>query len=269
MRIKAGYRITYECPSPTPMIALLSVRPERIPDLETPQWMTTDPVLPLQTFTDGFGNIATRLTAPAGRTTLSADFIINDNGQPDEVDLDAIQHPIEFLPDYVLQFLLASRFCEIELLNDLAWSRFGSTPPGWRRVQAIVDYAHDRITFGYEHASPTKTAFRAHDEQRGVCRDYAHLAVTLCRCMNIPARYCTGYLGDIGVDPVDAPMDFSAWFQVFLGGKWRTFDARHNKPRVGRILMAYGRDATDTAITTIFGPSYLAEFTVITDELTS
>jgi transglutaminase-like putative cysteine protease len=267
MKIRAGYRISYDCPAPTPMIALLSLRPERMADLLTPHVIITDPAIPLRHFTDAFGNVGTRLTAPAGRITLAADFMVNDSGLPDPVDLDAPQHALDDLPDETLQFLLASRYCEVELLNDLAWGLFGNTPPGWRRVQAIVDYAHERIQFGYHHAHPHKTAHLAHQEQRGVCRDFAHLAVTLCRCMNIPARYCTGYLGDIGIPPIDAPMDFSAWFQVFLGGKWRTFDARHNKPRIGRILMAWGRDAADTAITTIFGPSSLAEFTVVTEEI--
>jgi transglutaminase-like putative cysteine protease len=267
MRIRAGYRITYECPAPTPMIALLSVRPERIGDLLTPQDIRAEPLIPITDFLDPFGNIAQRLTAPEGLLTLSADFLIQDTGLPDEVDLEAEQIPVEDLPTEALQFLLASRYCEIDRLTDLAWSLFGATPPGWRRVQAIVDYAHDRIEFGYHHASVSKTAYDAHESQAGVCRDFAHLAITLCRCMNIPARYVTGYLGDIGIPPIDAPMDFSAWFEAYLGGRWRTFDARHNRPRIGRIVTARGRDATDTAITTIFGPSRLVGFEVTTDEI--
>jgi transglutaminase-like putative cysteine protease len=154
----------------------------------------------------------------------------------------------------------------MEHLNDLAWARFGDVAPGWAKAQAICDYAHERIQFGYEHARCTKTAFEAHEERRGVCRDYAHLAIALCRCMNIPARYCTGYLGDIGVPPADAPMDFSAWLQVWLGGAWRTFDARHNIPRIGRVLIGVGRDAADVAIATTFGPAQLTGFKVVTDE---
>ena len=166
-----------------------------------------------------------------------------------------------------LVFLLGSRYCETDRFTDIAWSRFGNLPKGWPLVQAICDYVHDRTKFGYEHASPTKTAWDAHSEQRGVCRDFAHLAITLCRCMNVPARYCTGYLGDIGVPPDPAPMDFSAWFEVYLGDRWYTFDARHNQPRIGRILMARGRDATDVAIVTSFGPGTLTGFKVRTDEV--
>ena len=194
--------------------------------------------------------------------------MIRDSGLPDPVVPGAVQHDVDDLPDEVIQFLLPSRYCDMEHLNDLAWAEFGQVEPGWARVQAIVDYAHQRIEFGYHHARCTKTAFEAHQERAGVCRDFAHLAIALCRAMNIPARYCTGYLGDIGVPPVDAPMDFSAWFQAYLGGRWHTFDARHNRPRIGRILQAVGRDAADVAITTNFGPVRLEKFEVITEELT-
>jgi len=190
-----------------------------------------------------------------------------DPGTPDAVVADAAQHAIQDLPDEVLVYLLGSRYCETDRLTQLAWSLFSNTPEGWPRVQAICDYVHDRIEFGYHHADPERSAFAGHADRRGVCRDFAHLAVTLCRCMNIPARYCTGYLGDIGIPPVDAPMDFSAWFEVYLGGHWHTFDARHNTPRIGRILMARGRDATDVALSTIFGPSMLIGFNVVTDEV--
>jgi transglutaminase-like putative cysteine protease len=193
--------------------------------------------------------------------------MISDSGAPDAVVADATQHAIQDLPDEVLVYLLGSRYCETDRLTQLAWSLFSSTPTGWPRVQAICDYVHDRIEFGYHHADPERSAFAGHADRRGVCRDFAHLAVTLCRCMNIPARYCTGYLGDIGIPPVDAPMDFSAWFEVYLGGHWHTFDARHNTPRIGRILMARGRDATDVALSTIFGPSMLIGFNVVTDEV--
>jgi transglutaminase-like putative cysteine protease len=217
-------------------------------------------------YLDAFDNVCSRVLAPAGVLTLAADFLVADSGLPDEVVLDAEQHAIEHLPDEVLQFLLPSRYCETELMADEAWALFGSTPPGWARVQAIVDHAHARIRFGYPDARATRTAMEAHSEQVGVCRDYAHLAVTLCRCMNIPARYATGYLGDIGIAPIDAAMDFSAWFQVWLGGAWRTFDARHNRPRIGRVLMAVGRDAADVALATTFGPSRLTGFKVIAEE---
>ena len=267
MRIRAGFEITYECPAPTPMTLLLSVRPERLPDLLTPQHLSATPNTLLHPFRDLYGNAAHRLVAPAGQVTFSADFVIEDSGEPDPVLPDAIQHPVEALPAEVLTYLLASRYCETELLTPMAWSLFGNTPQGWPRVQAIADYVHNRIEFGYPHASPTRTATGAHEDQRGVCRDFAHLAVTLCRCMNIPARYVTGYLGDIGIPPIDAPMDFSAWFEVYLGGGWRAFDARHNMPRIGRIPMAYGRDAADAAITTSFGVAWLMSFKVTTEEV--
>jgi transglutaminase-like putative cysteine protease len=267
MRIRAGFEITYECPAPTPMILMLSLRPERLGDLESPAPLIANLDVPIVEFRDGFGNVCHRLLAPPGPITFSTDFVVRDSGTPDPVDLDAEQHPVETLPDDVLVYLLGSRYCETDRLVDFAWERFGTTPAGWRRVQAIVDYAHERIAFDYMNASRTRTAFDANVEGVGVCRDYAHLAVALCRCLNIPARYCTGYLGDIGVPPVDAPMDFSAWFEVFLGGRWRTFDARHNRPRIGRLLMAYGRDATDVAITTHFGPATLQTFKVITEEV--
>ena len=267
MLIRAGYEITFDCPAPTPMTLLLSVRPERVPDLITSQRIETSCPTPLHAFTDLYGNNAHRLQAPAGITTFRGDFVIEDTGLPDEIVWDAEQHPVETLPPEVLVYVLGSRYCETELLSPLAWSLFGRTPLGWPRVQAIVDHVHDRLTFGYQHARATRTAAEANAERRGVCRDFAHLAVALCRCMNIPARYCTGYLGDIGIAPVDAPMDFSAWFEVYLGGAWRTFDARHNTPRIGRIPMAYGRDAADVAITTSFGSARLSTFKVITEEV--
>jgi len=267
MRIRAGYSFAYDCPAPTPMLMMLNVRPERSPDLETPDRLITDPPLGYRTYLDAFGNVCTRLVAPTGRTRFSADFVIRDSGAPDPEVPDAEQSPVDGLPDGVIEYLLPSRYCELEHLSDLAWRLFGQSSPGWARVRAIADYAHERIAFGYEHAAPTRTAFQAHEERRGVCRDYAHLAVTLCRCLNIPARYCTGYLGDIGVPAAPFPMDFSAWFEAWLGGAWRTFDARHNRSRVGRILMGVGRDAADVAITTTFGPAQLTAFSVTTDEV--
>jgi transglutaminase-like putative cysteine protease len=266
MKIRAGYDIVYDCPQPTPMLLMLGVRPERFGDLITPQDMTIDPPVETREYLDDFGNLCARLVAPTGRIRFSADFTIADPGAPDPVEWDARQHPVQDLPSDQLLFLLGSRYCETDLLMATAWDLFGAIAPGWARVQAICDYTHDRITFGYAHARPTRTAFEAWTERVGVCRDYAHLAVALCRCMNIPARYCTGYLGDIGV-PVDGAMDFSAWFEAYLSGEWRTFDARHNRPRIGRILMAHGRDATDTAISTSFGPTILERFEVICEEV--
>jgi transglutaminase-like putative cysteine protease len=267
MRIRAGFEITFDCPAPTPLLLMLSIRPERRADLETPEFISPEPDTPVRQYLDSFGNVCTRLTAPGGGITVRSDFIIRDSGEPDPEAPAATQHTIEELPDEAILFLLGSRYCETQHLSDLAWRLFGDTPPGWARVQAIVDYAHRRLEFGYPHACDTRTAWEAHQERVGVCRDFAHLAIALCRCMNIPARYCTGYLGDIGVPASKAPMDFSAWFEVYLGGAWHTFDARHNERRIGRILMAVGRDATDVAISTSFGPTQLAGFEVFTEEL--
>jgi transglutaminase-like putative cysteine protease len=267
MLIRTGYDIRFEADTPVPMLALLSIHPSRHQDMRTPHRILASPDVPMYDFADIFGNVCTRVTIPVGGLTLSCDFTVDDCGMPDLYAPEAEQLPVEALPDDVLVYLLASRYCETDRLIDTAWGLFGGTLPGWQRVQAIVDFTHDHIEFGYHHARPTKTAWDAHQEQAGVCRDFAHLAITLCRCMNIPARYCTGYLGDIGIPKSDAPMDFSAWFEVYRGGQWYTFDARHNTPRIGRILMARGRDATDTALTTTFGPARLARFDVHTDEV--
>jgi transglutaminase-like putative cysteine protease len=269
MKIHAGYQIAYECPQSTPMLLMLHVHPSRLPDLITPDQIRFDPPVEHRQYRDGFGNICTRILAPAGRLEICADFLIHDSGMPDLVVPDAAQNPVDQLPNEVLVYPLGSRYCETDQLSNTAWNLFGRIESGWARVQAICDYVHERIAFNYQQACATRSAWQGHNEQVGVCRDFAHLAITLCRCMNIPARYCTGYLGDIGVPPVDDPMDFSAWFEVYLGGRWYTFDARHNKPRIGRILMATGRDATDVAISTSFGLSSLAGFIVKTDEVRS
>lgn len=267
MRIRLGYDIIHDCPRETPMVLLLNVHPSRRDDLETPDDIRTEPAVATQRFVDVHGNIATRLLAPPGPFRVSADFVIRSSEAPDEIVPDARQHQVEELPDEAMVYLLASRYCETERLSNLAWSLFGNVAPGWGRVQAIVDYVHQRITFGYQHARRTRTAYEAHEEQTGVCRDFAHLAVALCRCMNVPARYCTGFVGDLRVTPSGAPIDFSAWFEAYLGGAWRTFDARYNTPRIGRTVVARGRDATDVAMATIFGPAWLTKFEVITEEL--
>ncbi len=267
MKIRAGYEITYECPQPTPMVLLLSVHPSRMGDLAAPHRITFDPPVAAHEYRDDFDNICTRVVAPPGHLTIATDFVVSNSGAPDVVAPDAKQVPVQDLPDDVLIYLLGSRYCDTDHLSNMAWSMFGSGPTGWARVQAICDHVHQRLTFGYQHASATRTAWDGFREQRGVCRDFAHLAITLCRCMNIPARYCTGYLGDIGIPAAPEPMDFSAWFEVYLDGRWYTFDARHNTPRIGRILMAHGRDATDVALSTSFGATRLAGFKVHTDEV--
>jgi transglutaminase-like putative cysteine protease len=266
MKIGAGFDISYECPQPTPMILALSVHPSRVSDLLTPDRLRFDPDVPATQYRDVFDNICHVIHAPAGRLNISTNLVVGDSGLPDKVDRRAVQAPLERLPVDTLVYLLGSRYCETDRLTDIAWSKFGMLK-GWALVQAICDFVHTHITFGYQHASPTKTAWDAYNERRGVCRDFAHLAITLCRCVNIPARYCTGYLGDIGVPPDPAPMDFSAWFEAYIGDEWHTFDARHNTPRIGRVLMARGRDATDAAIVTSFGPCTLTGFKVMTDEV--
>jgi transglutaminase-like putative cysteine protease len=270
--IRAGYDIAFHCQQPTPMVLMLSVHPSRQGDLLSEHRIQLSGGQPSNNiashdYRDSFGNVCTRLVAPAGLLEIRNDFLIRDSGLADEVAPGARQLAIAELPDDTLLFLMGSRYCDTQKLSDLAWSRFGAIEGGWQKVQAICDYVHGHLEFGYHHARNDRTASEGHAERRGVCRDFAHLAVTLCRCMNIPARYCTGYLGDIGVPRDPAPMDFSAWFEVYLDGRWYTFDARHNHPRIGRIVIARGRDAADVAISTGFGFTQLSRFSVITDEV--
>jgi transglutaminase-like putative cysteine protease len=266
MLIRLGYDIQFDIPEPIPMVALVNVHPSRVPDLREPDELQLTPPAPIEQYLDSFGNICSRFVAPAGRVQLYNSTLIEDSGEPDEVNLQARQAPVQDLPSDVLRYLLASRYCEVDQIMNEAGSLFVATEPGWPRVQAICDWVHANITFGYNFASSTKTAKDVFGDRRGVCRDFQHLAITFCRCMNIPARYATGYLGDIGV-PLTPPMDFSAWFEAFLDNRWWTFDARNNKPRIGRVLMATGRDAADVAITTSFGTAWLKNFTVVTDEV--
>jgi transglutaminase-like putative cysteine protease len=266
VKIHVGFDLTYEIAHPTPMIFMLNVHPSRAADLITPDRLRIAPSRSITPYIDGFGNKCVRLLAPPGELRVASDTIVSDSGRADRVDVGAEEHAVADLPHDALVYLLASRYCEADSMMDKAWEIFGQAPRGWRRVQAICDFVHSHITFGYEHADATRGAMRSFVEQRGVCRDFAHLAVTFCRCLNIPARYCTGYLGDIGVPPDPAPMDFSAWFEAFVGGRWYTFDARHNMPRVGRVLIARGRDAADVAISTTFGNTRLKSFIVTTRE---
>jgi transglutaminase-like putative cysteine protease len=265
--IRAGYELIYEFPQATPLILTLNIHYSRASDLVRPDNLITIPSVPATSYRDGFGNWCSRLVAPQGTLTLTADATVRDSGLPEQALPNAWQHNVQDLPEETLVFLLGSRYCETDRLSDIAWKLFSNTPLGWPRVQAICDFVHNHITFGYEHASPMKTAFDAFNERRGVCRDFAHLAIALCRCMNIPARYCTGYLGDIGLPPPYAPMDFAGWFEAYLGGSWHTFDARNNTPRIGRILLARGRDAADVAISTAFGENTLTSFRVWTDQV--
>jgi transglutaminase-like putative cysteine protease len=269
LQIRIGYELSYDCLQATPMILVLNVHFSRVSDIVIPDHLHTEPPLPIRGYRDSFGNWCSGIVAPLGRTRLFADALINDTGKPDVVARGARQTPVEALPEETLQFLLGSRYCETDRLSPIAWQLFANAPTGEGRVEAICNFVHNHIKFGYAYARPTKTAWEAYEEKAGVCRDFAHLAIALCRCMNIPARYCTGYLGDVGVPPVAAPMDFSGWFEAYLDGSWYTFDARHNTPRIGRVLMARGRDAADVAISTAFGPSNLTGFKVWTDEVVS
>jgi transglutaminase-like putative cysteine protease len=267
MRIHVGFDIALDFPQPTPTLLMLNVHPSLRHLLVRPDTLRLAPDCGLTSYLDGFGNQCGRLVAPPGLLRISTDAVIENDGLPDKVAPQARAVPVGELPTEVLVFLLGSRYCETDALSQTAWSLFGGLQPGWAMVQSIVDFVHDRLEFGYAHARATRTAREAYGERRGVCRDFAHLAVALCRCMNIPARYATGYLGDIGVEPDPAPMDFSAWFEVYLEGGWHSFDARHNRPRIGRVVMAYGRDAADVALTNSFGAHVLSKFEVWTDEI--
>jgi transglutaminase-like putative cysteine protease len=267
MLIKIGYELVFNVPATAPMTLALFLRPEIAHVLRQPEFLQTHPVLPVDTFIDPFGNRIGRILAPPGTLTLYYDNVAIDSGEPEPSIEGTVLHRVEELPPECLQFLLASRYCEVDRMTDFAWNLFGHTPPTWERVKAIVDWAHNQITFGYQHARATRTAYEACEERLGVCRDYMHLAVTLLRCMNVPARYATGYLGDIGVPYNPAPMDFSAYLEVYLSGHWWAMDARHNKRRIGRLKQAHGRDAADVALTTSFGPTSLTSFKVWTEEL--
>lgn len=273
MQIRYGYRIELVCQQDLPLITLLDIHPSRRHDLMRPDEMIvtalSDPhrPVPVSQYLDQFGNICRRIVAPAGGVVLYSEGVVHDSGEPDPVDLAAREVVPSRLPDEALVYLMGSRYCETDKLAAQAWSLFGQVEPGWQRVQAVVDFVHNHLTFGYHFARNTRTASEAFEERIGVCRDFAHLAIALCRCLNIPARYCNGYLGDIGVPKDPAPMDFNAWFEVFLSGRWYTFDPRHNMPRIGRIVIARGRDATDVAMVNSFGQHSLQRFEVVTEEV--
>jgi len=269
MQLRTGFELIYNFPQPTPIILHVNIHHSRTNDIVVTDRLTTVPSLPVFGFHDAFGNWCNRVLAPAGRLLLTADAVVRDSGEPDTVIHSAWQDSVENLPEDTLVFLLGSRYCETDLLSQTAWQLFCETNPGYARVQAICDYVHNHIAFNYQNARPTRTAAQAFNERTGVCRDYAHLAVAFCRCMNIPARYCTGYLSDIGTEPPYGVSDFAAWFEAWIGGAWHMFDPRNNVPRIGRVLMARGRDAADVAIATTFGPNILESFRVWTDEAAS
>ncbi len=266
MFIRLGYDIQFDIPTSIAMMAALHVHPSRVQDLREPEDLILEPAVKTETYIDSYGNRCTRFQAPAGLLRLSCNTLIEDSGLPDEVNTGAREIPVNDLPHEVLPYLLNSRYCEVDRLSNIALELFASSPPGWSRVQAICSWVHAKVAFGYQYARPSKTALDVFTERTGVCRDFQHLAVTFCRALNIPARYATGYLGDIGIPPTPEPMDFSAWFEVYLENRWWTCDARHNHTRIGRVLMATGRDASDVAITTSFGTAHLRSFTVVSEE---
>ncbi len=267
MKFRIGYDLRFEFAQSTPVILMLQVHDARVSDLEKPDTIVTFPTVAVSSYKDAFGNRCSRLVAPAGEMTISTDTIANDDGLPDRSAANAGQVPVESLPDDALLYLLGSRYCDVDLLNNVAWTLFASIEPGWARVQAICDFVHEHIAFDYMAARPTRTALGAYTDKRGVCRDYAHLAIALCRALNVPARYCTGYLSDVGTPEPYPAGDFAAWFEAYLGGEWHTFDPRNNAPRIGRFLIARGRDAADVAMTTTFGANTLTGFRVWTDEM--
>lgn len=266
MLIRYGYEITLTFPQPTALVCLLSVHEQHTPGIRVPETTFTNPPAPTSTYVDLFGNLCRRFAVPAGDVTIWGDATIEDDGLPDPVLPQARELPVPELPDECLTYLVGSRYCETDHLSQTAWDLFGTVPPGWGRVQAVCDFVHNHIKFDYMQARATRTALEAFREKVGVCRDFAHLAVAFCRCLNIPARYVNGHLGDFGV-PVTGPMDFAAWIEVFLEGAWHTFDPRNNVPRIGRIVVARGRDAADIPLINSFGPHVLKEFRVWTYEV--
>ena len=268
MFIRVGFEIAFTFPAPTSLVLMLSLHPSLDGKVRSAELLRTEPSVPISSYADIYGNRCSRVLVPAGRVTFFNDAIVEDDGQPDILGWGAYQHKPQDLPSDTLLFLLASRYCEVDSeLREIAWTLFGKQAAGWSLVQAICDFVNSHIRFDYMQASATRTALEAYQEKKGVCRDYTHLAITLCRCLNVPARYCTGYLGDIGVPQAPYPMDFSAWFEVYLGGRWYPVDARNNVPRIGRVLVARGRDAADVAIATTFGLSRLEAFHIRTEEV--
>jgi transglutaminase-like putative cysteine protease len=268
MLIRLGYDIQFETSTDVPFLTLLNVHPSRTNDLREPDVIQIEPALSVDKYIDTFGNVSCRLVVPAGKVRFLNSTLIEDSGEPDPQGVDARETPVGCLPVDVLPFLMNSRYCEVDLLYNTAYELFGNMPRGWALVQAVCTWVHSKVTFGYKFATPARTALGVYTERVGVCRDFQHLAITFCRALNIPARYATGYLGDIGIPADGNPMDFSAWFEVYLDGHWWACDARHNRPRIGRVLMATGRDATDCAITTSFGRAQLTKFQVVSEEVT-
>ncbi|TCR64601.1 transglutaminase family protein [Bosea sp. BK604] len=272
MKIRVGYRIEIVTSVPTPALVLLDPHPSRDADKvysgkRAVKSLADGSDVPVAEYVDGFGNRCRRLVVPTAGAAFERDLIMRDSGEADHFDRNAKEVFPGDLPSEVFEYMLSSRYCEVDELSPTAWNLFGNFAPGWNRVQQICNFVNTRIRFDYQCARNTRTAAQALAEGVGVCRDFTHLAVAFCRCMNIPARYCNGFLGDIGVPRDPAPMDYNAWFEAYLDGTWFTFDARHNMPRIGRILVARGRDAADIPLIHTFGPHLLQKFEVVTDEV--
>jgi transglutaminase-like putative cysteine protease len=270
MLINVGFEASFDFVAPTPLVLMANLHPTRVADVRNLEQLTVlpEPESALTEYLDIYGNRCSRTVAPAGHVSFQTSAVVYDDGLPDVQIWTAFQHPVQDLPPEVLLFLLPSRYCEVDSeLRDIAWSLFGTLPAGWPLVQGICNFVFQHIRFDYMQARADRTAREVYRERMGVCRDFMHLAITFCRSLNVPARYCTGYLGDIGVPAQPCPMDFSAWFEVYLGGRWCAFDARNNTPRIGRVLMARGRDAADVALTTTFGENTLRTFQVWTEEV--
>jgi transglutaminase-like putative cysteine protease len=265
LRVRVGCDFVYESEVPTPMLVIVRPRTEYNHHLAS-EFRSIEPAIPIHEFIDGFGNAVWRLVAPPGVLRLRYDALCDVPADPDPIMPGLPKMPIEALPDDVLVYTLPSRHCQSDLLISDAWDLFGAVEGGWEQAQAVCDWIHTNITYGKGSTSNT-SSWDVYQERRGVCRDFAHMGVTLCRAMNIPARYVCGYLPDIGVEPDPTPMDFHAWFEVFLGGAWRTFDARHNRRRTGRVLIAAGRDAVDVSLATIYGGTRLTRMRVWADEV--
>lgn len=265
MRVRVGCEFKYQ--SGAPVAAVCQVRPREDANHKVVEALwETNPGLTVNSYHDVYGNPCDRLVLPAGRATLRYDALVEVSNDFDAAGEGGAQVPVQDLPDDALIFILPSRFCPSDLLGDEAWKLFGSSEPGWSRVQAICDWVHHKIHFDYGNASPTISAVDVFESRTGVCRDYTHLAMTFCRAFSIPCRYSFGYLPDIAVPPPDLPMDFCAWFEAYLEGGWWTFDPRNNEPRIGRVLCGQGRDALDVAMVTTYGPAVFESMTVWADE---
>jgi transglutaminase-like putative cysteine protease len=265
MRIRVGCEFQYEATWPAPAVLLVQARDDDPHRIYHESWRT-NPHVQTHDYYDLYRNRCQRLILPVGPSSLTYDAVVEISGEPDDVDTSAIQHPVEELPDDVIIFTLPSRYCLSDALSNTAWELFGGSEMGWARVQAVCDWINANIEYGRK-STPLTTALDVYEARGGICRDFAHLGVTFCRALNIPARYVFGYMPDIGIPPPYPAMDFHAWFEVYLGGRWWTMDARHDERRIGRVLMARGRDAVDCALTTAFGPTKLKKFVVVTEEI--